>query len=637
MQDVPLIQNQQSTSRPNTVNPLFGGGGYGSDFGSDMFETFMNHQAALANTNDETFAAAPNLKSIFRESEPAPLPRQEETPIEKTPLRRVENAAENVGNSGQKAVDRGVAQAKKVESRIEAKADNVNEEPALDDMKNVLVDAESFQAMKPQLEKYGITKAEIEKLEERVQSKDGLTWGQFVSFLSTKMAEVNRTLQFSSGQRQKLMTMFQKLGFSAPEAKTMVAEMARGNVDKVLDALGRQIEQMPKDKLMSMDKDEMNAFMQELRKLKGDLEGKEMGLVRVVSKTMQQAIAKARDKVMQQTQTGDGSKNAAETLAGAAKEATRTDASKIETVETALTAAEATRKAVRTAQETIKVLAPEEQLKAGQEKVESSVRDGLKLSENKNAQEFAQGMTRSENRQQSQQQTQQQAHQEFGEQYQPKQNGQEAKTDQAQTAWSDFMSKVRQDRSESSATRPLSAQAAKATLAEPLSMARTETGPAAKSWENVSAPRVLKQVQDAVLRNLTNGGRRLTIQLSPQELGHLSVALTVKNKEVQAVIRTDSAETSKIVAEQMQALRQTLEAQGMKVTKLEVQTQLPGQDSQSWMGENGHNQAQAEDARQRMHQRMRLLRSGESEELAQEMKNDPRQAILSGNGLHVIA
>ncbi|SKA96002.1 flagellar hook-length control protein FliK [Paucidesulfovibrio gracilis DSM 16080] len=557
MQNVPLIQSSANATRTTGQAALTGGTSADWDLGSNIFQTFMDHESGLS--RDREFAAAPNLDSVFQES--ASVEPRKTSPVEE-------------------------------------QTSSDTDEPGLDDMKDVPVDPESFQAMKPQLEKYGLSKEDIQELEDRVNSKEGMTWGEFVTALSEKMDGLRHTLEFSAGQRQKMMTLFQKLGFSASESKGMIGELAQGNVSNVLEALGRRIESLPPDKLAGLDKEELAAFMDELRKLKGELQGKELGLVRVVGKAMQDALAQAREKALQMTQNKAGAQGKADTLTDAA----RTDAAKMEQLNPAMTPDEAAAKAARTEQGLTNNLSADQRLKAHNNTLADQIRQGMGFNEQRNADQFS---------------------------------GQDGKQNQSD-AWAEFMGKLRQDRPDLGLARNTS-QAAQTAMTDALNQARGEGTKAAKPWENVTAPRVLSQVKDAAMRSLANGGKRLTIQLNPQELGTLSVSLTYKNNEMQAMIRTDNHETAKLLSGQLDALRQSLEDQGIKVSKMEVQTQLSsGQDESRWLGEQGHNRAQDEQARRQTQERMRNMRTVGGSEPGQSVA-DVQQAILSGRGLHVVA
>ena len=98
------------------------------------------------------------------------------------------------------------------------------------------------------------------------------------------------------------------------------------------------------------------------------------------------------------------------------------------------------------------------------------------------------------------------------------------------------------------------------------------------------AQQVFQQVESGMLRNLADGTKQLTIQLNPENLGAVSVLLSVKNKELTAILRPESPEAAKAIEDQLHTLRLTLEQQGLKVERLEVRPQLPDSTSQAWQG-----------------------------------------------------
>lgn len=108
---------------------------------------------------------------------------------------------------------------------------------------------------------------------------------------------------------------------------------------------------------------------------------------------------------------------------------------------------------------------------------------------------------------------------------------------------------------------------------------------------NAPAPHrsVLNQVSSGLLQNLGQGRQQLTLQLHPADLGSLTVKLRVVGKEVQAVLRADNPEARQVIAENMPYLRQSLESHGLRVTRLEVQTQLQDQNqfTHLWQGTDG--------------------------------------------------
>lgn len=149
---------------------------------------------------------------------------------------------------------------------------------------------------------------------------------------------------------------------------------------------------------------------------------------------------------------------------------------------------------------------------------------------------------------------------------------------------------------------------------------------------------ILNQVEQGMLRQLSDGTRQMTLQLNPGELGHLTVVLSVKSGEVRALIRADNPETTAALSEQMSQLRATLEEQGLKVAQLDVETQLPQdttQDQWTDMGQFNREQEMREQAR---FQRLSKLRqdSGESRSASEPQMEHTRQEKAE-TGLHIVA
>lgn len=157
---------------------------------------------------------------------------------------------------------------------------------------------------------------------------------------------------------------------------------------------------------------------------------------------------------------------------------------------------------------------------------------------------------------------------------------------------------------------------------------------------------VLRQVESGMLRSLKNGGKQITLKLNPESLGKVTVMLQVHNKEVRAVIRTENDEVTKSVNDQVHQLRTALEQQGLKVDKLEVQTQLKDDyAAQDWNGHDQHNKAREhEEMARHMRQSARLRAAARQERelsaaqpLAQEMHFSPSRETISASGLDIIA
>ncbi|MBT8764201.1 flagellar hook-length control protein FliK [Desulfohalobiaceae bacterium Ax17] len=149
---------------------------------------------------------------------------------------------------------------------------------------------------------------------------------------------------------------------------------------------------------------------------------------------------------------------------------------------------------------------------------------------------------------------------------------------------------------------------------------------------------VMEQVQNGVVQNLGNGRRQIRLQLSPPDLGRLHVVLQVKNNEVKALIKTTNHDVTQIVSENLNQLKTSLEQQGLKVGKLEVQTQLPdGQMSTPWQGSDKHNQAQEHLRKGINLARLRGLSESREENLAHDVQNIGHGENISQSGIDLFA
>ena len=131
-----------------------------------------------------------------------------------------------------------------------------------------------------------------------------------------------------------------------------------------------------------------------------------------------------------------------------------------------------------------------------------------------------------------------------------------------------------------------------------------------KSLDPALAARVAKQVETGILKGVGQEAKQLTVNLTPDELGPVQVTLSVKDKEVRAVITADNADAAAILQQQAVKIKQQLEDQGFTVSKLDVQTGL-AQDNQTaaWDSPERHNEAREQrEALERVRSSARLAR-----------------------------
>jgi flagellar hook-length control protein FliK len=153
------------------------------------------------------------------------------------------------------------------------------------------------------------------------------------------------------------------------------------------------------------------------------------------------------------------------------------------------------------------------------------------------------------------------------------------------------------------------------------------------------------QLERGILTSMQDGTRQLTMKLDPVELGNVTVVLSVRNGEVKATIRPDRTETAQAINDQLHVLRTALEQQGLKVDRLEVQTQLQDNSfSQAWQDAAQHNAGQEQQARsaeRERYRRLRRLREGGDDTGAQAVdaaaSSAGRPATLTASGLDIIA
>lgn len=153
------------------------------------------------------------------------------------------------------------------------------------------------------------------------------------------------------------------------------------------------------------------------------------------------------------------------------------------------------------------------------------------------------------------------------------------------------------------------------------------------------------QLERGILSSMQDGTRQLTMKLDPGELGNVTVTLSVRNGEVNATIRPDRTETAQAINDQLHVLRNALEQQGLKVDRLEVQTQLQDNSfSQAWQDAAQHNAGQEQQARSAERERFRRLRRmRDGDDASAQSTADvsgftgERPATLTASGLDIIA
>lgn len=465
--------------------------------------------------------------------------------------------------------------------------------------KNAPVSREAFEKAKPLLAKAGVTDTEMADLAARVQAGT-LTWGQLVQNLGSHMTGAKKAVALSASEGADLQSMFQKLGFAADVSSQMVKSVSQGDGLKVLSTLQNKLATLSDDSTLGLDKNQLSTFFKAMN-VPAETAARLTKLLGPESTVadMKNALAQISQSMQdQRVKTTQADTELAKSLG------------KIMEKDTAKHARDATQTVGAT----------------GSGSTDAQVGFELKTKDQNDMGWFDQ-------REKT-----------------PQQKSAERESD---AAWRSFTSKVRADETGGQSAQASGQQAAQAASAtakdaslDALSRAgqganvqqgKAEAALLAKSAEKPAAPKVLDQVSEALLKDLGQGRKQMTIQLDPENLGKAQIILQLKGKEISALIQVEDAQTAAMLSSNMESLKKTLEDQGLTVQNLEVQTGLTSrQDQQAAFNADQHNQAQERQELSRMISQMRMLRA-DGGDMAPDMQNVHMQAILADQGLHIIA
>ena len=506
----------------------------------------------------------------------------------------------NSGETSQPSVAQsGHAKSEEVKSKAPAK----EEARPAEDKSNQKMTQEDFDKVKEDLEEYGLSEKEIKALEEKVNSEEGMTWNQFVSAVAEKMASL-REIKLSDDQKDKLASFFGKLGFTEKQTTRLIAQLENGEQGKVLNAIKAKMEALSQGQQFMFTKEEVEAFSSamsfskeltsKLQEMLGqntltkdvkeaftlihqemvELDAKDRKLVKAVGK----AFAQATGKEVKETSVAKDVQEAVDLKPRVAEDADP------------------------------KAMVKEDLNDALEDRRESMPESNAKKSEAKNLPKAAEAKT---------------------------DTAEQEPESESDRTWREFFGKLKDDGSQSArqfqAKAETAEQAIKTGLTEMAAKTKTETATA-----KVDAPKVLRQVENAFIKTLAGGVKQLTVQLSPEDLGKLSVSLQLQGKEVSGMIRAESPEAARIIHENLDVIKNALENQGLKVDKLDVQTGLAGNSGdQKWFGQDQHNMARDREAMAAMRSHLRAMRGGEVGLVGD--ANVIADKMAATEGLHIVA
>ncbi|GAB7079829.1 flagellar hook-length control protein FliK [Megalodesulfovibrio paquesii] len=532
------------------------------------------------------------------------------------------------------------------------------------------VSAEDFSALEQDLRSAGLSKEEVETLREKVTSENGMTW-------QSLMQEVNQTLDakntgessrksLTDEELRTLHGFFQKLGFTPTESKELLTQFSSNQGSKAWVQIQAKIAEMGDSKTVSMRYGELAA----LAKLTGLDESAAQQFAGIFNANGEARLGRAGLQAITMTLRQTAAITNGE-LTGSLRDSTRDLLN--DKLKSALNQAldEAKRDQLASNKESrdvqaqrfnIKEAAARNHRQTDEGAVEGTKGEtpdpltakaaiaevGKRGAEDaaKNGQTDHTGTTSKDATQQTAQQARDallkghtSAEAQQGQAQEKNTTTQDQPFSKQEQSWRDMWNKIGADahaRTSTTATTSTTttstaqaeavAAAARAQdsqlLTQQAKMSRAE---AAFQRAGVSSERVLQTVQEGMLRSLNEGVKQLTLRLDPPDLGKVTVVLQMNaNKEVTATLRTDNQDTAHLLSQQMTQLRQHLEQQGLKVEKLDVQTNLAQDQQAAWQGAGQHNYAQEQGARAAEQRAWGFLRraAAQDAQLAQEMQND---------------
>lgn len=501
------------------------------------------------------------------------------------------------------------------------------EEPSMpashadDSLRNVKMSREDYAGVRDKLEQAGVSKEKLEELDKKVQSPEGMTWGQLMhSVREATLEKISKPAELTEDDKAAISSLLTRIGFDPKQAEELTAGLASGQPAKAFAAVSAKLKELGADQTLSLSKEEMGALAKAL-KLSDSASQRLMAKfgssekVQLTPEGMRQAFLSVKEELSGQlAQAKDALQSVRDALHPAMEKARQ----QLEI------ARQATDGQVESSQ-----VKPSSLLKDPQDhaQVGKDAQNGSGKATGANAPQVDPAVAARDARQQNQRFT--------GQDGSGAQNGSQQGKTAPDKAVGEFTGKLR-------------AEGEGHTFGDSRFGIGQTLGAASAAQAKGDASQVLKgqntqvlsQVESGILRNMGQGVKQLTLELTPDNLGKLNVMLTVKGKDVQAVIRADSPEAEKVLAENLQQIKQSLENQGLTVSKMEVRPGI-SQDSnlgQQWAGAEKHNQSQdRRDALERLRASSLLADVAGGTGLAQGMQNTGAEVKISQGGLDIMA
>jgi len=493
-------------------------------------------------------------------------------------------------------------------------------------LRNVKMTQEDYAGLADKLAQAGISKEKLEELGKRIQSPEGMTWGQFMHTVHQAVVEKYiKAEPVSDEDKSKVSSLLDRLGFDSKQTSALTDALANGKTGRAFNVISGKLKELDPSQTLTISAGEMEALANTL-KLSDTSKQKLLGLfgsqenLTLTPETMSQMLGEAKGESLKLlSQIKDALKQVKNQVEPFMDKATERDGITQSAINAKVESSHVKTSSLLKEPQNIAAPVKEEVKNDGSRAASSD-----KAAESGNQRAEANALHR-DGRQPGSQSS-------GGE----KESSQDGKNSH-ERSWGEFVSKLRSEGA-SQASPDAGAASAQGASAHLFSQAQKLAQTADGHIGTTQSSQLLDQVESGILKHLGQGTKQLSLELSPEDLGKLNVILTVKGKEVQAVIRADSPEAEKVLAENMSQLKQALENQGLTVSKLEVRTSL-SQDSslgQQWAGADKHNLSQEKrEALERM--RTSTLLAGGGEGLVHQMQYTGTAVKISQGGLDIVA
>lgn len=495
-----------------------------------------------------------------------------------------------------------------------------------DSLRNVKMSREDYAGVRDKLEQAGVSKEKLEELDKKVQSPEGMTWGQLMhSVREATMEKISKPAALTEDDKAAISSLLTRIGFEPKQAEELTAGLASGQPAKAFAAISAKLKELSPDQTISLSKDEMGALAKAL-KLSDSASQRLMAKfgsaekVQLTPEGMRQTFVAVKQELSGQLAQA---KDALQTVRDALHPAMEKARQQLEI------ARQATDGKVESSQVKPSSLLkdPQDHAQVGKDAQGKDAQNAEGKPTGTNAAQVDPAVAAKDARQQNQRFT--------GQDGSGSQNGTQQGKTAHDKAVGEFTGKVRVE-GEGQTFGDSRFGIGQTLNASSAAQAKGDASQVLKGQNT----QVLSQVESGILRNMGQGVKQLTLELTPDNLGKLNIMLTVKGKDVQAVIRADSPEAEKVLAENLQQIKQSLENQGLTVSKMEVRPGI-SQDSnlgQQWAGAEKHNQSQdRRDALERLRASSLLADVAGGTGLAQGMQNTGVEVKISQGGLDIMA